>query len=50
MNYDLIKYYFESGVYNAKKVAEYVKNGTITEEQFHEITSLNFQGIMKRDE
>ena len=47
MTYDLIKYYYESGVYDIKQVSEYVRNETITEEEFHSITGYSYSGINK---
>lgn len=42
INYDLIKYYYEMGVYDLIDVANYVVLGEITEEEFHFITGYNF--------
>lgn len=50
MNYDLIKYYYETGVYDLIDVANYVVLGEITEKEFHFITGYNFQAIKIRDE
>ena len=47
MNYDLIKYFYESGVFSVKEVANYVDIGELTEEEFHQITGYNFQGLKK---
>lgn len=50
MSYDLIKYYYEMGVYSLIDVANCVVLGEITEEEFHFITGYNFQAIKNRDE
>ena len=45
MSYDLIKCLFEYGVYSAKEVMWYVENGNITKDEFHFITSYNYDGL-----
>lgn len=45
MSYGLIKYYFESGVFNLKKMVEQVDLKNITEEQFHFITGYSYRAI-----
>lgn len=44
-SYDLIKYKFEMGVYSLEQMYEFVKQNLITEYDFHNITSYNYQGI-----
>ena len=46
-NYNLIKYKFEMGVYSLEQMCEFVEQNLITEEDFHYITSYNYQGIKK---
>lgn len=47
MSYDLIKYFYEMGVYSVQEMIKYVEDKTITEEEFHIITGYNYQGIKK---
>lgn len=42
MSYDLIKYYYEMGVYSLIDVTNCVVLDEITEEEFHFITGYNF--------
>ena len=42
MSYDLIKYFFEIGVYDIIDVANCVIKNEIDENQFHFITGYNF--------
>lgn len=46
-SYYLIKYKFEMGVYSLEQMCEFVEQNLITEEDFHYITSYNYQGIKK---
>lgn len=52
MNTDLytLKYFWEYGVYSLKDMFNLVKEGKISEEEFHEITRYNYQGIKKTRE
>ena len=43
INYEGIKYFYEVGVYTIEDVIQYVGK-IITKEQFHFITSYNFDG------
>lgn len=45
MSYDLIKYYYEMGVYNIQKMIKQVKLEYITEEEFHMITGYSYKGL-----
>ena len=47
MSYNLIKYFYEMGVYSVQEMIKYVKDKIITEEEFHIITGYNYQGIKK---
>lgn len=38
MNYDRVKYYFESGLWSKPMVKMAVRKGIITKEQYQEIT------------
>lgn len=46
-SYNLIKYKFEMGVYSLEQMCSFVEKKIITEEDFHYITSYNYQGIKK---
>ena len=46
----LLKYKWEYGVYSLKQIFDMVKENKITEEEFHEITRYNYQGIKKSRE
>ncbi|MBP3801368.1 MAG: XkdX family protein [Clostridia bacterium] len=39
-----MKYLYETGVYTIKDVIQYVNENIITKEQFHFITSYNYDG------
>lgn len=42
---NLIRYKWESGVYELKKMIELVKEGKITQQQFFDITRCNYRGV-----
>ena len=44
ISYENIKYFYEMGVYTVENVIQYVKENIITKEQFHFITSYNYDG------
>lgn len=44
ISYENIKYFYEMGVYTVEDVIQYVKENIITKEQFHFITSYNYDG------
>lgn len=46
-SYNLIKYKYERGAYTLEKMVKFVEEGKITEKEFHQITSYNYQGIKK---
>lgn len=46
-SYNLIKYKYERGAYTLEKMIKFVEEGKITEKEFHQITSYNYQGIKK---
>ena len=43
----LIEYFWTSGSYTEKDMIELVEEGTITEEEFHLITGLNYKGVIE---
>lgn len=45
MSYDLIKYYFEVGVYDLTDMVKCVEKNYITKEQFHSITGYDYNGL-----
>ncbi len=45
----MIKYQYEVGVINQYEVLQYVENNTITENEYHDITGYNYQGLKKRE-
>jgi len=47
MSYSLIKYLYENGTLNLKDVAKEVDSGNITIEQFHSITTYNYETVKK---
>lgn len=47
IQYNNIKYLYETGIYTVEDVIQYVKKNIISEEQFHFITSYSFQGYCK---
>ena len=49
MNFNTIKYFFETGVFDVYKVVEFVDNKVITEEEFHMITGYNYSGIKSKE-
>ena len=40
--FDKIKKFYDYGIYSKEKVADFVKNGVITAEQYKEITGEDF--------
>lgn len=46
----LLKYMWEYGVYSLHQMFNMVKEKKITEEEFHDITRYNYQGIKKTRE
>lgn len=46
-NYNLIKYKWEHGVYKIKDMIQLVNNGTLSKQQFFEITRYDYYGIRK---
>lgn len=44
MNYELIKEYFDNGYWGKARVANAVKRGIITPEQYKEITGEDYVG------
>ena len=40
--YNMIKYFFETGVYEVKDVLDFVEKQDITEDEFHFITGYNY--------
>jgi len=44
---DLIRHKYETGVYSLKQMIEFVEERTITEEEFHWITSYSYKGLKK---
>ena len=42
MNFERVKYYFESGLWNLPMVKNAVRKGVITKEQFKEITGVDY--------
>lgn len=47
IQYNNIKYLYETGVYTVEDVIQYVEKNIISKEQFHFITSYDFQGYCK---
>lgn len=47
MSYDLIKYLYEVGALSLNDTAKQVDLKNITEEQFHSITTYDYQAIKK---
>ena len=45
MSYDLIKFFYEEGVFDLKDVMKYVDSKEITEEEFHTITGYSYKGL-----
>ena len=45
MTYTLIQYKYEHGVYTIKDMIDFVDKGIITEEEFHSITRLYYDGV-----
>ncbi len=45
MKYDLIKYFYEMGVFDLKEMVKQVDLKNITEEEFHSITSYSYNGV-----
>lgn len=49
LSYNMIKYFYEHGIFDITDVAKYV--GTeITEEDFHMITGYSYKGIIQKGE
>lgn len=46
-NQNLIKYKWESGIYNIKDMINLVKDNVLTKEKFFEITRFSYDGIIK---
>ena len=44
-SYDIIKYKYDAGVYTLKEIYSFVSTKSITEKEFHIITSYNYQGL-----
>lgn len=44
---ELINYKWQEGIYNLNYMLNLVKNKNITEEDFFDITRLNFNGVIK---
>ena len=44
----LIKYYYESGIYNAEKMIDLVEKEKITQKDFFDITRLNYRYMRKK--
>ena len=42
IDFNLVKYYYQQGVFDKKKMCELVNNNTITAKEFKEITGLIF--------
>lgn len=40
--YDLLKRYYEKGLYNAEALKTFVRAGTLTKEQYKEITGVDY--------
>lgn len=47
-NYDLVKYKFETGIYTLESLCDFVDKHLISEEDFHYITSYNYQAIKNK--
>lgn len=47
-NYDMIKYFFETGIYEVEDVLKSVEEKLITADEFHLITGYNYEGIKKQ--
>lgn len=46
-SYLLIKYKYERGAYTLEKMMDLVKENKISEDEFHQITGYNYQGLKK---
>lgn len=45
-DYDLIVCRWECGAYSLQKMVELVRVGAITKDEFHDITSFNYDGVV----
>lgn len=43
----LLDWLYQSGIYTAEEMMEYVRMGNITKEQFHDITRYDYDGLME---
>lgn len=46
-SYCIIKYKYDMGVYTLKQIMDFVEKGLLSENDFHIITSYDYQGIKK---
>lgn len=46
-SYYIIKYKYDMGVYTLKQILDFVEEGLLSENDFHIITSYDYQGIKK---